>query len=283
MLSKERVRDLKIFSKKIQIETIKMIASLGVGHLGGSLSIADALAVLYGAQMKYDPKNPKWEERDWFVCSKGHAGPAVYAALAMKGFFPMSELNTLNRPGTRLPSHCDRLKTPGIDMTTGSLGQGASTAAGIALAHQMNQKSNKVFLMLGDGEINEGRVWEMALFAGTKKINNLIAFVDYNKLQLDGPTCEICDVGNVAKKFEDFGWYAQDIDGHDVLAINNAIENARAQYEKPSMIVLNTIKGDGWSTVANKSSCHNLTISPAQMEEALGEMNAALKRIEEGE
>ncbi len=280
MLSKERVRDLKIFSKKIQIETIKMIASLGVGHLGGSLSIADALAVLYGAQMKYDPKNPKWEERDWFVCSKGHAGPAVYAALAMKGFFPMSELNTLNRPGTRLPSHCDRLKTPGIDMTTGSLGQGASTAAGIALAHQMNQKSNKVFLMLGDGEINEGQVWEMALFAGTKKINNLIAFVDYNKLQLDGPTCEICDVGNVAKKFEDFGWYAQDIDGHDVLAINNAIENARAQHEKPSMIVLNTIKGDGWSTVANKSSCHNLTISPAQMEEALGEMNAALKRIE---
>lgn len=283
MLSKERVRDLKIFSKKIQIETIKMIASLGVGHLGGSLSIADALAVLYGAQMKYDPKNPKWEERDWFVCSKGHAGPAVYAALAMKGFFPMSELNTLNRPGTRLPSHCDRLKTPGIDMTTGSLGQGASTAAGIALAHQMNQKSNKVFLMLGDGEINEGQVWEMALFAGTKKINNLIAFVDYNKLQLDGPTCEICDVGNVAKKFEDFGWYAQDIDGHDVLAINNAIENARAQHEKPSMIVLNTIKGDGWSTVANKSSCHNLTISPTQMEEALGEMNAALKRIEEGE
>lgn len=283
MLSKERVRDLKIFSKKIQIETIKMIASLGVGHLGGSLSIADALAVLYGAQMKYDPKNPKWEERDWFVCSKGHAGPAVYAALAMKGFFPMSELNTLNRPGTRLPSHCDRLKTPGIDMTTGSLGQGASTAAGIALAHQMNRKSNKVFLMLGDGEINEGQVWEMALFAGTKKINNLIAFVDYNKLQLDGPTCEICDVGNVAKKFEDFGWYAQDIDGHDVLAINNAIDNARAQHEKPSMIVLNTIKGDGWSTVANKSSCHNLTISPAQMEEALGEMNAALKRIEEGE
>ena len=283
MLSKERVRELKIFSKKIQIETIKMIASLGVGHLGGSLSIADALAVLYGAQMKYDPKNPKWEERDWFVCSKGHAGPAVYAALAMKGFFPMSELNTLNRPGTRLPSHCDRLKTPGIDMTTGSLGQGASTAAGIALAHQMNQKSNKVFLMLGDGEINEGQVWEMALFAGTKKINNLIAFVDYNKLQLDGPTCEICDVGNVAKKFEDFGWYAQDIDGHDVLAINNAIDNARAQHEKPSMIVLNTIKGDGWSTVANKSSCHNLTISPAQMEEALGEMNAALKRIEEGE
>lgn len=283
MLSKEREKELKIYSKKIQIETIKMIASLGVGHLGGSLSISDALAVLYGAQMKIDPKNPKWEERDWFVCSKGHAGPAVYAALAMKGYFPMSELDTLNRPGTRLPSHCDRLKTPGIDMTTGSLGQGASTAAGIALAHQMNKKGNKIFLMLGDGEIDEGQVWEMALFAGTKKLNNLIAFVDYNKLQLDGPTCEICDVGNVAKKFEDFGWYAQDIDGHDVRAINSAIDNARSQHEKPSMIVLNTVKGNGWSTVANKSSCHNVTISPAQEKEALGEMNAALKRIEEGE
>lgn len=283
MLSKEQTKELKVFSKKIQIETVKMIANLGVGHLGGSLSIAYALAVLYGAQMKYDPKNPKWEERDWFVCSKGHAGPAVYAALAMKGFFPMSELNTLNRPGTRLPSHCDRLRTPGIDMTTGSLGQGASTAAGIALAHQMNKKSNKIFLMLGDGEIDEGQVWEMALFAGTKKLNNLIAFVDYNKLQLDGPTCEICDVGDVAKKFEDFGWYAQDIDGNDVQAIDNAIDRARAQHEKPSMIVLNTIKGDGWSSVANKSSCHNLTISPAQLQEAMDEMNAALKRIEEGE
>lgn len=283
MLSKEQTKELKVFSKKIQIETVKMIANLGVGHLGGSLSIAYALAVLYGAQMKYDPKNPKWEERDWFVCSKGHAGPAVYAALAMKGFFPMSELNTLNRPGTRLPSHCDRLRTPGIDMTTGSLGQGASTAAGIALAHQMNKKSNKIFLMLGDGEIDEGQVWEMALFAGTKKLNNLIAFVDYNKLQLDGPTCEICDVGDVAKKFEDFGWYAQDIDGNDVQAIDNAIDRARAQHEKPSMIVLNTIKGDGWSSVANKSSCHNLSISPAQLQEAMDEMNAALKRIEEGE
>lgn len=283
MLSKEQTKELKVFSKKIQIETVKMIANLGVGHLGGSLSIAYALAVLYGAQMKYDPKNPKWEERDWFVCSKGHAGPAVYAALAMKGFFPMSELNTLNRPGTRLPSHCDRLRTPGIDMTTGSLGQGASTAAGIALAHQMNKKSNKIFLMLGDGEIDEGQVWEMALFAGTKKLNNMIAFVDYNKLQLDGPTCEICDVGDVAKKFEDFGWYAQDIDGNDVQAIDNAIDRARAQHEKPSMIVLNTIKGDGWSSVANKSSCHNLTISPAQLQEAMDEMNAALKRIEEGE
>ncbi len=282
MLSESKVKELKIFSKQIQIETVKMIASLGVGHLGGSLSIADVLAVLYGSQMKYDPKNPKWEDRDWFVCSKGHAGPAVYAALALKQFFPMSELETLNRPGTNLPSHCDRLKTPGIDMTTGSLGQGSSTAAGIALAHKMNNMVNTVYLLMGDGEIDEGQVWEMALFAGTKNLTNLIAFVDCNKLQLDGPTCEICDLGNIAKKFEDFGWYAQTVDGHDVAAIDEAIENAKAQNDKPSMIVLNTEKGHGWSMFANKSSSHNATISAEQLADAMDEMNAAMKRIEEG-
>jgi transketolase len=282
MLSEEKIRELKKFSKQIQIETVKMIACLGVGHLGGSLSIADALAVLYGAQMKYDPKNPKWEERDWFICSKGHAGPAVYSALALVGFMPMSELKTLNRPGTNLPSHCDRLKTPGIDMTTGSLGQGSSTAAGIALAHKMNGKPNAIYLMLGDGEINEGQVWEMALFAGTKRLSNLIAFVDYNKLQLDGPTKDICDVGDVAKKFEDFGWYAQDIDGHDVAAINAAIENAKAQKEKPSMIVLNTEKAHGWSAMANKTGSHSANITAELLEDALNEKNTALKSIEEG-
>ncbi len=282
MLSENKVRELKIFSKQIQIETVKMIASLGVGHLGGSLSIADALAVLYGSQMKYDPKNPKWEGRDWFICSKGHAGPAVYSALALKHFFPMSELETLNRPKTNLPSHCDRLKTPGIDMTTGSLGQGSSTAAGIALAHKMNHKENKIYLMMGDGEIDEGQVWEMALFAGTKKLTNLIAFVDCNKLQLDGPTCEICDLGNVATKFEDFGWYAQSVDGHDVAAIDAAIENAKAQHEYPSMIVLNTEKGHGWSMFANKIGSHNATISAEQFADAMQEMNAAMKSIEEG-
>ncbi len=282
MLSENKVRELKKFSKQIQIETVKMIASLGVGHLGGSLSIADALAVLYGEQMKYDANNPKWEGRDWFICSKGHAGPAVYSALALKHFFPMSELKTLNRPGTNLPSHCDRLRTPGIDMTTGSLGQGASTAAGIALAHKMNHMDNTIYLMLGDGEIDEGQVWEMALFAGTKRLSNLIAFVDCNKLQLDGPTCEICDLGNVARKFEDFGWYSQNVDGHDVASINQAIENAKRENEKPSMIVLNTEKAHGWTMFANKIGSHSATISAEQLEDAMSEMNAAMKSIDEG-
>lgn len=279
MLSGEKIKELKKFSKKIQIETVKEIGSLGVGHLGGSLSISDVLAVLYGAEMKYDPKNPKWEGRDWLVCSKGHAGPAVYATLALTGFIPMSELETLNRPGTNLPSHCDRLKTPGIDMTTGSLGQGASTAAGIAMGHKMNGAENYTYLILGDGEIDEGQVWEMALFAATKKLDHLIAFVDYNKLQLDGPTADICDLGDVAKKFEDFGWYAQNIDGHDVGAIYQAIENAKAQGEKPSMIVLNTIKAHGYSALENQTGSHCPELSAEKMNEAVKEMELALENI----
>ena len=243
--------------------------------------MADLLAVLYGKVMKYDPANPKWEERDWFVCSKGHAGPAVYSALALKGFFPMEELETLNRPGTNLPSHCDRTKTPGIDMTTGSLGQGASLAAGIALGFKMNDMPNRAYLVLGDGEINEGQVWEMALFAATKKISNLIAFVDYNKLQLDGPTADICDVGDVRQKFEDFGWYAQEVDGHDVEAIYNAIEAAKCQSERPSMIVLNTVKGNGWSATANKTGSHSMNISAEQLAQALEEMNAAMEELKQ--
>ncbi len=281
MLEKEQIRELKRFSKRIQMEVMKMIAEIGVGHLGGSLSITDLLAVLYGAEMKYDPENPRWEGRDWLVVSKGHSGPAVYAALALKGFMPMSRLATLNRPGTDLPSHCDRNHTPGIDMTTGSLGQGASSAAGIALAHKMDGKKNRIYLVLGDGELDEGQVWEMALFAPQHRLSNLTAFVDYNRLQLDGPTDEICALGDIAAKFREFGWYAQSIDGHDVSAVYEAIEKAKKESEKPSMIVLNTIKGNGWSGSAGRASCHNQTVSKEQLADALREMEAALKEIEE--
>ena len=282
-MEKSKIKELKKFSKQIQIETIKEIAKLGVGHVGGSLSISDVLSVLYGKQMKYDPQNPKWKERDWLIVSKGHAGPAVYAALALKGFFPMEELLTLNQPvigrPTNLPSHCDRTKTPGVDMTTGSLGQGASSAAGIALAHKMDDLPNKIYLILGDGELDEGQVWEMALFAHAKKLSNLIAFVDNNGLQMDGTTDEICDLGDIAKKFEDFGWYAQDIDGHNVEAIDNAVENAKKEQERPSVIVLNTVKGNGWSSVANTVGCHSLNVGQEQMEDALAEMNKAMEEI----
>lgn len=283
MLGKEELKSLKLFSKDIQMHIMKTIASLGVGHVGGSLSIADLLAVLYGKEMKYDSQRPDWEERDWLVCSKGHAGPAVYSALAIKGFFPESELLTLNRPGTHLPSHCDRNLTTGIDMTTGSLGQGASTAAGVAYGMKLDHKENKVYLILGDGECQEGQVWEMALFAAQRKISNLIAFVDYNHIQLDGFTDDICSLGDMKAKFESFDWYTQDIDGHDIEAIAEAIENAKAQSERPSMIILETQKGHGWSEIAGKTNGHCPTVSEEQLQEALKEMEEAYRKIEEEE
>lgn len=274
-------KELRLFSKRIQMNTMRTIGSLGVGHVGGSLSVADLLAVLYGKVMKYDSGRPDWKERDWLVCSKGHAGPAVYSALALKGFFPESELQTLNRPGTRLPSHCDRNLTTGIDMTTGSLGQGASTAAGVAFGMKLDGKNNFVYLILGDGEIQEGQVWEMALFASQRKLSNLIAFVDYNHIQLDGYTDDICSLGDVRAKFEAFGWYAQDVDGHDVEAIEQAVRNAKAQGEKPSMIVLETEKGHGWSEIAGKLNGHCPTVSEEQLKAALEEMQQAYGKIEE--
>lgn len=259
------VSELKEFATKIRIETIKEIATLGVGHIGGALSICDVLAVLYGGVMNVDPKNPCDENRDWLVVSKGHSGPALYATLALKGFFPMETLKTLNKPDTILPSHCDR-HAPGVDMTTGSLGQGSSLAMGIALGNKMSGKSNYTYLLLGDGECNEGQVWEAVMFANSKKLNNLIAFVDDNKQQLDGFTKDISNMEDFAAKFSAFGWYAQSIDGHDVEAISNAIKNAKENKNGPSVIVLNTIKAKGFKKWEGVQGNHNFNIT---MEDAL--------------
>ena len=279
MLMQEEIYELQRFAKKIQMETIKTIAGLGVGHVGGALSIADVLAVLYGRQMNYRAEDPRWEERDWLVVSKGHAGPAVYAALALKGFFPMEELQTLNQPGTHLPSHCDRNLTIGIDITTGSLGQGASAAAGVAFSLKLDEKDSRVFLIMGDGELNEGQIWEMALFAAHNKLSNLIAFVDQNHLQIDGTTDEVCALGDIGEKFRSFGWYAQSIKGHDVAEIDEAIEKARMERERPSVIVLDTVKGNGWRATAGKVESHSRNITKEDMEDALAQMQQALDEI----
>ncbi len=282
MLTEGKIKELRKFSIQIQMEVVKSICKLGVGHVGGSLSIADVLAVLYGEHMKHDPKNPRWEGRDWLVCSKGHAGPAVYAALALKGFMPMSELDTLNQPGTHLPSHCDRNLTPGVDMTTGSLGQGASTAAGVAKAHKLNGMDNIIYLILGDGEINEGQIWEMALFAPQHQLDNMIAFVDCNKLQIDGFTKDILDLGDIERKFADFGWFAQSVDGHDVVLISEAIDRAKLEKGRPSLIVLHTQKGHGWGRITNQVGSHSMNISCELRDEALLEMQEAMKKLQGG-
>lgn len=279
MLTKQEMQELRRFSVRIRMETLRTIASIGVGHVGGALSIADVLAVLYGKQLRHDPQRPDWAERDWLVVSKGHAGPAVYAALALRGFFPMEQLQTLNRLGTCLPSHCDHRLTAGIDMTTGSLGQGASAAAGAALALRMDGKGSRVFLILGDGELDEGQVWEMALFAAHRGLSNLIAFVDNNHLQIDGTTDEVCALGDIADKFRAFGWFAQAVDGHDVEAIDRAVDAAKAQNSQPSVIVLDTVKGCGWSAAAGKAGSHSRTVSGADLADALDEMQRALDEI----
>lgn len=279
MLAKQEMQELRRFSVRIRMETLRTIASIGAGHVGGALSIADVLAVLYGKQLRHDPQRPDWAERDWLVVSKGHAGPAVYAALALRGFFPMEQLQTLNRLGTRLPSHCDHRLTTGIDITTGSLGQGASAAAGAALALRMDGKGSRVFLILGDGELDEGQVWEMALFAAHRGLSNLIAFVDNNHLQIDGTTDEVCTLGDIADKFRAFGWFAQAVDGHDVEAIDRAVDAAKAQNSQPSVIVLDTVKGCGWSAAAGKVGSHSRTVSGADLADALDEMQRALDEI----
>lgn len=271
------ITPLKEFATKIRIEQIRCIASRGFGHIGGTLSATDVIAALYGRAMNIDPDNPCWEGRDRLVCSKGHAGPAIYAALALKGYFPEDWLLTLNRPGTRLPSHCDMNLTPGVDMTTGSLGQGASTAAGMALALKNNGSDAYVYLIMGDGESNEGQVWEMALFAASKKLGNLIAFIDYNRRQLDGKTDDIIDLGDLADKFVSFNWHTQSIDGGDPDVIADAIDKAKQeQGDRPAMIVLNTIKGAGIPEVEQMALNHHIDVDEALAQRAIALLETSL-------
>ena len=269
---------LKAFARDIRIQQMKEFKARGFGHLGGSLSITDCLAALYGEIMNIDPKNPDWEDRDRLVMSKGHAGPALYATLALKGYFPLDVLLTLNQNGTKLPSHCDKNLTPGIDMTTGSLGQGASTAAGIALGLKHSGKKARVYLVVGDGEAQEGQVWEMAMFAAQKKLNNLILFLDFNKRQLDGRTQEICDLEDPAEKFKAFGWHAVRIPGNDPDLIAATIREVQAaQGDKPGAIILDTEKGAGVPQIIEIELNHHITCSPELADRIIEELEAQKK------
>jgi len=260
-------------SRELRRDTMNCIASIGVGHIGGALSIVDILTVLYYEVMNVDPKNPQMEGRDRFVLSKGHGGPAVYSVLADKGFFPKSELNTLNLLGTNLPSHCDMLRTPGIDMTAGSLGQGFSCAVGIAIGSKIKKDGSFVYAIIGDGESQEGIIWEAAMYAAQKELDNLIAFSDLNVYQIDGAVKDINSLGDVKAKWESFGWNTQEIDGHDHTAILNAIEKAKTVKGKPHMILAHTIKGKGVSYIEQAGATnHNMPITKEQLEIALAEL-----------
>jgi Transketolase, N-terminal subunit len=276
---KKSVPELRVFAEEIRLETVEMLANLGFGHIGGAMSIVETLAVLYGSRMNIDSQKPEWEERDWLVMSKGHAGPALYSTLALCGYFPKEMLLTLNKGGTNLPSHCDRNLTTGIDMTTGSLGQGMSTAIGVSLGHKMSGMSNNTYLILGDGECNEGQVWEGAMFAAQKKLNNLITLIDCNKQQLDGWTKDIIDMSNMEDRFASFGWQTQKVSGHDVEAIDKAIQAASEETDKPSAIILDTVKGKGVSFAEGVAGNHHMVIKKEQVEPEIEAIKARLESL----
>ena len=269
-------RDLREICKDIRCDIMTTIGHLGVGHIGGCLSVVEVLAVLYFQEMNIDPANPKMPGRDRLVCSKGHAGPAVYAALANRGYFPKSELLTLNQGGTHLPSHCDMNLTTGIDMTTGSLGQGFSCAVGVALGSKLEQDGATIYTLIGDGESQEGQIWEAAMFAAAKKLDNLIAFTDYNKLQIDDCVAKVNDVAPLDEKWAAFGWNVIEVeDGNDVDQVSEAVKHAKLGLGsgKPTMVILNTRKGCGVKWIEDLGAAnHNTNISEEQAQAAIAEI-----------
>ncbi len=267
------MNNLKETAKEIRRLTFECIASFGSGHIGGSLSIVDVLTVLYFKQMNVDPQNPMFENRDRLIVSKGHAGPAVYATLAHRGYFDKKELLTLNKIGTNLPSHCDMNKVPGVDMTTGSLGQGLSCAVGCSVASKIKKDGAYIYAIIGDGESQEGQIWEACMFAANKKLDNLIVFLDLNHCQIDGTIEEVVDCGNFEQRFEAFGFDTYSIDGHDLQLINDTIEKAKTVSNKPHMIILNTLKGKGVKFVEDLGvKNHSIPISKEDLEKALEEL-----------
>lgn len=269
----DRMRRL---SADIRIQTILALAEAGYGHIGGSLSIADALGALYGGVMNIRPGEPEWEERDFLVLSKGHCGPALYAALALSGYFPMEELKTVNQGGTSLPSHCDRLKTVGIDMSTGSLGQGMSSAEGIALGNHLKGLDSYTYCILGDGECQEGQVWEGAELAAQLKLDHMIVLVDDNKKQLDGRVDAVRTGQDLLLKWRAFGWRAEKAAGWDVREIAEAIDRAKAGRGSPAVVILDTFKGLGADFAEAAEFNHYMVITPEMADGAVREIERRL-------
>ncbi len=273
-------KELQIFAAKARIGVIEGVYNAKAGHPGGSLSICDLLAYLYNEEMNIDPKDPHMDSRDRFVLSKGHAAPALYATLALKGFFPVEDLKTLRKSDSYLQGHPNMNKIPGVDMSTGSLGQGISAAVGMALGAKLDKKDYRVYTVLGDGEIEEGEVWEAAMFAANRKLDNLVAVVDYNNLQIDGTIDEVNSAYPIADKFKAFKWNVVEIDGHDFDAIEGALNNAKATKGVPTCIVMKTIKGKGVSYMEDAVGWHGKAPNTEEYEQAMTELKAALAELE---
>ncbi|AMH18567.1 transketolase [Hafnia paralvei ATCC 29927] len=273
------LNEVQRYATEIRVETLKALTNLGFGHYGGSMSVVETLAVLYGAVMNIDPSDPEWEARDNFVLSKGHAGPALYSALALKGYFPREDLATLNQNGTHFPSHPDRLLTRGVDATTGSLGQGVSIATGMALAHRLAGRKNRVFCILGDGELNEGQCWEAFQFIAHHNLNNLTLFIDYNKQQLDGTLDEVIKPFDLKAKFSAFGFDVVSVKGDDIAAIYDVVAPVRTSEQRPRVVILDSIKGQGVPYIEQLSNSHHLRLTAeikAEMLKSIETLEASL-------
>lgn len=269
-------KGLNEITRSIRKDIVSMIHAAKSGHPGGSLSAVEILTALYFDEMNIDPSNPKMEDRDRFVLSKGHAAPVLYATLANKGYFDKEELNGLRKMGRMLQGHPDMKGTPGVEMSTGSLGQGFSVACGMAMASKLDNAPWRVYALLGDGECQEGIIWEAAMSAAHYKLDNMVAFLDYNGLQIDGNTDDVMSLGSIVDKFKSFGWNVIEIDGHDFDQIFAALDMAKSTVEKPTMIVAKTIKGKGVSFMENQAGWHGNAPSDEHLSIALEELGGAL-------
>jgi len=259
--------------RQMRRDIVEMCYRAGGTHLGGCLSAVEVLVALYGRLLRLNPRDPSWPDRDRFVMSKGHAGPSLYAALSQRGYFPASELLTMNANGTRLPSHCDMRKTPGVDMSCGSLGQGLSVAVGMALAAKMDKKDYRVFCLVGCGEINEGQIWEAAMTAAKYKLNNLITIVDHNRFQIDGPGEEVMPMPRLRERWETFGWLTSEMDGHNINEVLKGLTTAiEDDYPGPRCIISHTVKGRGISFLANRTESHYVKMDEAAYRQAINEL-----------
>ncbi len=266
---------------KVRMGVIEGVYNAKSGHPGGSLSISDVLTYLYFAKLNVDPQNPKWEDRDRFVLSKGHCAPALYSVLAERVFFDKNELKSLRHIGAMLQGHPDMKGTPGVDMSTGSLGQGISAAAGMALGGKLSSAAYKVYAILGDGEIEEGQVWEAAMFAAHNKLDNLVAIVDNNGLQIDGKITDVCSPMPITDKFEAFGWHVITMDAHDFDSIEKAFDEAEKINGKPVAIVMTSVKGKGVSFMENQVGWHGTAPNAEQYAQAMDELNKRLESLED--
>ena len=281
MNAQER-KDLLVAAAKVRLGILEGVFHAKSGHPGGSLSAADLFTYLYFSELRVDPQNPKDPDRDRFVLSKGHCAPGLYAALALKGYFPWEELSRLRHIGAMLQGHPDMKGTPGVDMSSGSLGQGISAAVGMALAGKMDGKDYRVYTLLGDGECEEGQVWEAAMFAGHRKLDNLCVIVDYNGLQIDGPVEKVAGPAPFEPKFQAFGFETMTIDGHDFDELERAFQAAKACKDKPFAIILKTVKGKGVSFMENQVGWHGKAPNKDEYEVALKELQENLEVLENG-